>query len=263
MQTRRTAVAVVAVAAIIGLAGCGPKSSSTASGGAAAEATSAAPAAPPSPVTPESEFQSAVTQLGDQPVKLDMSLVGGITMSGGIDAAARKANFTTDMGQLGRMDIRQVGADMYVKASGQLGSIVGGQTGKWMHIDTTKVPENSPLNVKNNDPKSTAKMLAASTEVSKTGEHKFAGKVDLTKSPTFNSSAAKGLAGKMSAVPFTAEVNDQGQLTELVFDLQSVASGAGSMTTKYSDYGKPVDVTAPPASDVIEMPEKFRKAMGA
>jgi hypothetical protein len=262
MKTRRLAIAGAAVAAIIGLAGCGSKADSTAgttpAGGASAAATTA-------PAAPASEFEAAVLKIRDTPVKMKMSMVGGIGLSGAMDAKNRKADVTTDMGPAGSMAIRQVGTDLYVKASGQIATAIGGKAGKWMHIDTAKVPASSPLNPANNDPALTAKMLAQSSDVKKTGDHAFAGTADLTQSPNFKSGAAQasGVAAKLKAVPFTAETDSQDRLSKLVFDMESIAPGAGKMSTEYSDFGAPVDVQAPAASQVIAMPEAFRKAMGA
>nr|WP_296064666.1 hypothetical protein [uncultured Actinoplanes sp.] len=260
MKTRRVAMASVALAAIIGLTGCGPKSESSA-GRAPAAGSSASALAQPS-----SEFEAAVARIGDTPVKVTMTMLGGMGMTGAVDAKAHRAELTTAMGTTGSMVVRQVGTDLYVKASGQLASLAGGPSGTWMHIDTSKVGAASPLNLANSDPKTTAKMLTGSTDVQKTGDHTFAGKVDFTKSPTFRSAGAaadtSGLTGKLKAVPFTARTDDQGRLVNLTFDLESLAPGVGKMTTEYSDFGTPVDVQAPPSSQVVPMPEKFRRAMG-
>ena len=254
-------MASVALAATIGLSGCGPKSESSSAGAPAGASSASAPAAP------SSEFEAAVAEIGETPVKLKMTMLGGMGMSGAVDGKAHKAELTTEMGTTGSMVVRQVGNDLYVKASGQLASLVGGSAGKWMHIDSSKVGASSPLNLANTDPKATARMLTGSTDVQKTGEHSFAGKVDFTKSPTFKSAGAaadtSGLTEKLKAVPFTAQTDDQGRLVNLTFDLESLAPGVGKMTTEYSDFGTPVDVQAPPPAQVVPMPEKFRKAMGA
>jgi hypothetical protein len=262
MKVRRLVIVGAAATVMLGLAGCDPKSSSTdhpaAAGGGTAATTETTAAA-----NPQEEFAAAAAKLGDQPVKVKMTTVGGGGITGAIDAQGHKAQMTTNMASAGSMDVRQVGNDLYVKASGALASAIGGPAGKWMHIDVSKVPGKSALNVANNDPKATAKMLASSTDVTKTGAHSFSGKVDMTKSPTFNAATPAGVSAGLKAIPFTAETDDQGRLTKLVFDLTPVTPSAGKMTTEYSDFGAPVDVEKPPASQVIEMPSKFRKMMGA
>ncbi|MCU7726319.1 hypothetical protein ODJ79_21530 [Actinoplanes sp. KI2] len=262
MKVRQLAVVGAAATVMMGLAGCDPKSSSAdhpaAAGGGPAATTATTAAA-----NPRDEFAAAAAKVGDQPVKLKMTTVGGGAITGAIDAQNHKAEMTTAMGSAGSMEIREDGTDLYVKASGALASAIGGPSGKWMHIDMSKVPSKSALNMANNDPKATAKVLADSSDVTKTGAHSFSGKVDMTKSPAFNSTAAAGLGSAFKAVPFTAETDDQGRIVKLVFDLGSVVPSAGKMTTEYSDFGTSVDVQKPPASQVIEMPAKFRKLMGA
>jgi hypothetical protein len=259
MRIRRLAVAGIAIVALTGLSACGPKNDSPDTAASAAAATTTAPAAPKDP---SAELAAAAVALAENPAKIKMEMMGGITMTGAVDAKNMKGELTADMGQAGTMITRQVGVDTYVKTDGQLASAIGGQPGKWMHIDTSKLPAQSALNVKNQDPAAMARVLTSSTEVTKTGDHAFSGKLDLTKSPTINQQAVQTLGAKLKAVPFTAETDEQGRLVELVMDMESVAPGAGKMTAAYSDFGTPVNVAAPPAADVVEMPAKFLKAMG-
>ena len=257
MKNRRWAIAGAAISAIIVLSGCnsGGDSPSGSSAGSATTVTTA-------PANPESEFEAAIAKTVESSVKLKMTMLGGIEMTGAADAKARKSEINSDLGPAGSMNVRQVGDDLYVQGKGQLSSATGVASGKWMHLDIGDVPANSPLKTAG-DPKQTAQMLAASSDVTKTGEHAFAGKLDLTKSPSFNSSAGTApLADKLKAVPFTAETDDQDRITNLTIDIESVAPGAGKMTVEYSDFGAPVDVQAPPSSQVVPMPEQFRKAMG-
>jgi hypothetical protein len=262
MKTARLAVTSLAVATLIGLSGCGPKSESTAGGGTPATTTTTTTATV-APAEPAAELVAAASKLADTPAKVRMTALGGVEMKGALDAKNRKSELTMTMGAGGGMVMRQVGTDLYVKANGSIGSVIGATEGKWMHIDTTKVSESSTLNLKNNDPQAAAKMLAASTKVEKTGEHTFKGTLDMTKAQTANADALKSLGSKATAVPFTAQTDAEGRLTELSIDMNSIASGAGEMTMAYSDFGTPVSVEAPPASEVVEMPAKFRKSMGA
>ncbi len=256
MTIRRMAVAGAAMA-LIALSGCGDSSGGSPSGGPAATTTSTAPA------TPAAELEEAAGKLGDIPVKIDLTAIGGITIGGAFDAKNQLADMTTDLGSLGTMNMRQVGNDLYVKVTGTLASSLGDEKKKWMHVDVAKVSEDSALNIKNNDPKATAKILTSAADVKKTGDTSFAGTADLTKSPTFDADTAKSLGDKMTAVPFTAKTDAEGRLIELTFDLAAIAPGGGEMTTKYSELGVPVKVTAPPVAQVVEMPADFAKAMGA
>ncbi|MGK5679019.1 hypothetical protein [Actinoplanes sp. URMC 104] len=264
MRTRRLALAGAAIA-VIALAGCGDKDAGAGSGsGSAAGGASAPVATTTAPATPAAELEEAAGKLGDTPVKVTLSSAVGMTVSGSFDAKAQKGDVSMDLGPAGGMSMRQVGTDLYVKVTGSMASSLDGSAAKkWMHVDLSKVPEKSSLNIKNNDPRQTAKLLTSASAVKKTGEHSFTGTADMTKSPTFDAGTAGALAGKMSAVPFTAETDAQGRLVELVFDLEKVAPGGGQMTTKYSNFGVPVKAEAPPAAQVVEMPAAFAKAMGA
>jgi hypothetical protein len=46
-------------------------------------------------------------------------------------------------------------------------------------------------------------------------------------------------------------------------DVNSIAPGAGKMTTTYSDFGTAVSVKATAAKDVVEMPQELVGAVGA
>jgi hypothetical protein len=249
---------------ITAVAGCGPQSGSAGKPAEGSTATATTTAATTAAASPQGEFAADAAKLGDQPVKLKVTAAGGVAVTGAIDAQAHRAEMTSDLASSGSMDVREIGDDLYVKASGSLASVMGGSSGKWMHADTSKVPSSSALSMASNDPKGTAKMLAAGTDVTKTGPHSFSGKVDMTKSPAISSSAAAtGIGAKLKAVPFTAETDGQGRITTIVFDLASISPSAGKMTTEYSDFGTPVDVQKPPASQTVEMPPSFLKMMGA
>ena len=261
MRIRRLAIATVAVAAIASTGACGggdDKSGTTS--GAPAATTAAATTAP---ADPKAELAAAYAKFAQTTVKFKTTAAGGVAIDGSIDGRTKAADMKTDMGASGSMATRQVGTDLYVKAEGQMGSAIGGAKDKWMHIDIATVPDSSPISVKNSDPSNTAKMLNYTTAVTKTGEHAFQGQLDMTKSSTANSAQLKALGAKATKVPFTAQTDDQGRLTEFTIDLATIAPGAGKMTATYYDYGAPVDVKAPAAGEVVEMPAKFRKAMGA
>jgi hypothetical protein len=258
MRMRRLAIAAVAVVALTGVSACGSETDSTGSTGGG---TTAAPATT-APTAPADELKTAAAQLTTTTAKLKIVMSGGVAMSGVVDAAGKKTELTSDLGQSGTMVVRQLGNDMYVKAGGSLAALVGSKSGKWMHVDISKVSENSALNAKNQDPFAMAKMIDSSGKVTKTGETSYSGTIDLTKSPTFKAPTANAIGEKMKVVPFTAQTDGKGHLSELVIDMNAVVAGSGKMTASYSDFGAPVTVAAPPAADVIPMPAKFLKSMG-
>jgi hypothetical protein len=262
MSIQRRALAGLALAAVLTAGGCGgdddTKTSGT-PGGSAAPVTTATTA----PAEPTDELTAAYAKFSDTPVKFELAAVGGIAGTGSIDAKARTSEMSSDLGAAGSMVTRQVGNDLYVRTKGQVGTAIGGTDGKWMHIDVSKVPDSSPISLKNTDPANTAKLITTATDVTKTGDHAFKGTVDMTKAATANAAALKAMGSKAKAVPFTAETDDEGRLTKLTMNLESIATGAGTMTATYSDWGVPVKVATPAAAETVEMPAKFRKAMGA
>lgn len=259
MRIRRLAVAAVAVAALAGFTGCASGSKSPATD--AGKSPAAAPASS-APADAGAELAAAGDKFAGTSVRLDVTATSGIKITGAVDADRQKIQSTTNS-PLGTLTHRQVGNDLYVQAKGQIGSSIGATPGKWMHIDLAEVPASSALHPVNNDPSKAMRMLTTNSGVTKTGEHTFAGKLDLTQSSFVNPAALKSLGVNATAVPFTAETDAEGRLVELVLDLEAIGAGAGKMTAKYSDYGVPVTVTAPPAAQVVEMPAKARKAMGA
>ena len=261
MRIRRLAIATVAVGAILGAGGCGDSGNGSGTTAGAPAATTAA--ATTTPADPKAELAATYAKFAETTVKFKTTAAGGVAIDGAIDGRTKAADMKTAVGASGSMATRQVGTDLYVKADGQMGSAIGAAAGKWMHIDMSTVPDSSPISVKNSDPANTAKMLSYTDGVTKTGDRAFKGTLDMTKSPTANSAQLKALGTKATKVPFTAATDEQGRLTEFTIDLETIAPGAGKMTATYYDYGAPVDVKAPAASEVVEMPAKFRKAMGA
>jgi hypothetical protein len=258
MQINRPAIAAAGLAAIIGLGGCAQQSddATTGAGSTGAATTTTAPA------EPSAELGTAATKLAGTTARIKLT-TEGVTASGISDTPHHKMQLSMDMGSSGTMEMRQVGNDLYVELDKSLAGAMGTGAGKWMHIDISKVSKNSALNPENNDPSNAGKLLAASTQVEKTGDHQFKGTIDLTKSPTANAAQLKVLGDKAKAVPFTAATDDQGRLTKLTVDMKAIAPTAGELTTEYSDFGVAVSVEAPAASSIVEMPDVFRKAMGA
>ena len=256
MRIRRLAIAGVALAAAIGLSGCGtdkdaPSGAGTATGPAAEQAAQ--------PADPATELAAAATKLGEDSVKVRTSMAAGLNAEGAVDKAGDKMDMTMTLGEGDKgmkVAMRKVGADIYMKFDGALGSMLGARTGKWMHIDAAKVPAGSAFSMENNDPKSAAKLIAAASQVRKTGDRSYQGVLDMTKGPNANADLQK-LGAKAQAVPFTAEADDQGRLVKLVIDVAAIAPTAGKMTTEYYDFGSPVSVQAPPSSQVVEMPKEM------
>ncbi|HEX7744324.1 MAG TPA: hypothetical protein VF462_03535 [Micromonosporaceae bacterium] len=253
MNTRRlTTTGVALVAALsLGLTGCNDGST----GGTAGPAASASSAAPK--LEPREELSAAARKLSESTAKIDFGMTG-FTGNGVVDPATKKLQMAMNVGvgnQAMKMDIRAVDQDFYLRLEG-----VPNLSGKWLHIDSSKLPAGSQLQrMRAGDPLGANNLMAGVTEVQRTGEGSLKGTLDLTKSPTADKDAMKMLGDKAKSVPFTAEIDEQGRLTELVIDMESVHAGLGQMKTTYSDFGVPVTVETPAASEVQEAPAELVK----
>jgi hypothetical protein len=255
MRNRRLAIAGFALVTAIGLAGCGPSQHKT--------ATSAPAGAPAAEVAkqadPAAELAAAAAKLGEQSMKVRMEMAGGVSVSGVADPKAQTADMSMSTGTgSGGTDIKmlRVGNDMWMKFSGSLGTLAG--NGKWMHLDIKEM-----VNGAYGDPAATAKMINATANVQRTGDHAFKGTLDLTKAQTVSKAAVKAMGDKANAVPFTARTDETGRLVELTVDMGGIAPGAGTMKSTYSDFGTPVSVKAPPAAQVEELPSQLKGILNA
>lgn len=261
MRIRRLAVAGVALAAVIGLTGCGPTARKPVVAGAS-PSTQASP-----PPDPAAELAAAANTLADDSLRMRTRMTTGLNADGQVSKGADQMSMTMSITAPGAKEttvsLRKVGTDLYMKFAGPIGAALGANKDKWLHVDVTKVPPGSPFSVESNDPRSAAKLIAASSQVQKTDQNSFKGVLDMTKSATANQDSLRALGAKATAVPFTARKDAAGHLVELVVDVEAIAAGAGQMTTTYSDFGVAVTVESPPASQVAEMPKEMLGLLGA
>lgn len=251
MRNRRLAIAGLAVVATLGLTACGPTDAPAGGPGpAVAETTKAA--------DPAAELAAAATRLSEESLKVKLES-SGLTAEGKANADGSQMDMKMVLGTGGSdttMTMRKVGDDLYIKMSGALGKALGAG-GKWMHVDGSTLPEGHPFAMSGSNPKDASKMIAASTDVTKTGPDAYAGVLDMTKTPNVDEKSLSALGDKAKAVPFTAKTDAEGRLVELVIDAGAMMAGAGKMTTTYYDFGTEVSVQAPPAEDVTAMPKEM------
>lgn len=245
MKIRRLATTGVALAAVLGLGttGCG-----TTTG--APTGTWAAPASS-APADALAELTAAAHQLNKQSSRMVMTspVMKG---SGVLDPVARKMDVTLEMGSDNKVRMVSLGDDSYLKMG-------GGDA--WLHLDSRKAAEGSQLKaLSSGDPGGVNELLKHVVEVKRSGEGGFVGKLDYGRAG--NDEAVAALGDKAKAVPFTATMDGEGRLTELVVDMDAIAPGLGKMTTTYSDFGTTVTVKKPPASLVEEAPAEVLKAFG-
>ncbi|MFI6076482.1 hypothetical protein ACIA5C_33560 [Actinoplanes sp. NPDC051343] len=253
----------VGVAAVLALAACKPDSAPAPATSASAPSAGppASPSAQPSvqvPADPGKALLAAAGRLGAQPFKLKFSALGQ-EATGSIDLSARTSEIDTLLQNGATISVRQLGTDQYVQVTGDSADALHATPGKWMHADTKGLPATNPLSPDHNQAASAAKLLKDASAVRRTADGTYSGKADLSHGAA---QLPSSLTGKLKAVPFTARLDPQGRLTSLIFDMNSVLSGAGELNTAYYDYGVPVSVARPAATETVPMPDAFKKAIG-
>jgi predicted small lipoprotein YifL len=249
LKTRLFAAGIgVVAAATLALAGCGDKTPDA----------SPPPSSSVAQVPAKEALANALKKLDQQSSKVEQTMDGMFSMksTGATDPVANKVDMSMEMSLSGtqfKVAIRSLGNDVWVKMIG-----IQGLSDKWMHVAADKVKKGSTL-----DPEkfSSSRLSEALVDVQRDGANGFKGTIDLTKSSTISEEALKQLGDKAKAVPFTATVDDQGRISQLTLDMNSLMQGMGMVKTTYSGYGEPVNVTAPPASEVVEMPAQLIDSM--
>ncbi len=257
LGARSARLGVVVVAALaVGAAGCTATDSNRPP--PAATAASSAPAQE----APREALQAAARKLGEDTVKVRMSMGTAMDASGMMDPRNRKVRMAMEVGGTERvkMQIIGIGTDAYLKFEGKAAQAVGS---KWLHIDASKLPPGSGLDMMpNGDPAGVNNMVQGLVDVERDGARGFKGTLDLTKSPTIDKNTVKALGPKATAMPFTAQADEQGRLTAMEIDMKSLDPSAGTILVRYSDFGTPVDVEKPAADQVTEAPPALINSLG-
>lgn len=255
MRTRRLAIAGLGLVAAlaVGVAGC----DSVAGGDSASGDGTNTSVEQKKPIDALNE---AGQKLNSETFKLEMVMPGGMEADGVVDAPNKKASMTMAVSFGGsnlKTEVIMLSKDFYVKVSG-----VPGAPNQWMHLDASKANADSPLGMINmNDPSGYQAWSGALVSVEYDGERAFKGTIDLTKSPTADEATLETLGDKAKEVPFTAKVDGEGRLVELVIDLSAIEPSLKAVKTRYFDFGTQVDVEAPPASETIEAPAELLDAL--
>jgi hypothetical protein len=242
----------VFAALAIGLAGCG---TTTAPG--VTPTPSAGSGEPSAPSAATAELTAAAQKLNDDTVKVTLES-SAVRSTGDLDPKADKATMSMKIGANSSVDLRTIGDDAWLQATG----VPGVEPGKWLHIDGARLAGTSFDTLPDGDAAGAGKFVERMADVNKSGDGSYQGTIDLTK-VAGSGVSVDVLGGKGNSVPFTAAVDDQGRLSKLTIDLSSIDPQLGTMTTTYSDFGAPVTVAQPPAAQVVEAPDSLLQALGA
>ncbi|WP_320065860.1 hypothetical protein [Micromonospora sp. RTGN7] len=261
MNLRRWSAGVLAAALFVpGLTAC-----NNAAEPSAGDASAAAPAVP---ADPKEALLASTKEISKG--NFTFTMTGGELSGGGtVHLPSKSAEMKMTGGDAATesfsMDMHLIYLDTesWVKMdfTGPMADAIPGAKkfkGKYQHLDRSKIKDAEELqfDFTDVDPAGGEALIKAVTDVKKTGEGAYAGTLDVTKATgaeMFDDELVKNLAGKASALPFTAKVDAQGRLSEFAVDVPAAGDAkAQKLTVTYSDYGTAAAVQKPPASQVVE-----------
>ncbi|GAB7047705.1 hypothetical protein [Catenuloplanes indicus] len=147
---------------------------------------------------------------------------------------------------------------------------IPGVDARWMRIDPARIPPGQEVSFApgRNDAGGADRVLAAITDASRLPDGRYRGTLDLAQVGTgtglsFSTSDISGLGDAARAVPFLATLDERGRLTHLQIDLPAITAGKAPMVeTRYSAFGEPFTVQAPPADEVVTPPDSVYQHFG-
>ncbi|MEU2167170.1 hypothetical protein ACH47V_07280 [Micromonospora chersina] len=274
MKIRRFSATAFAAALLIpGLAAC----NDTGTAGAGASATPAASGSVAPSGTPASDAKQALLDstnaIRDGNFRFTMSGAGS-TAEGQVHEPSQSAEMRMTIGDpssdlMMKLDLIHAKPDSWVKLElgGKAAASVPGlknlNLGKYQHLDQTRIKGNRALGFDFDkvDPAGSAVLTQGVTDVRKTGDGAYAGTVDVSKAAEAGSldpAVITALGAQAQSVPFTAKVDTQGRLSELVLQIPAAGqSAAQDLKITYSDYGNAAAAQKPPADQVVEAPAEF------
>jgi hypothetical protein len=253
---RRMIAAAAVCAAGLALVGCtGPTPAPTGT-------PSAAPSsARPSPTADRAETRAAGAALSSAVRKLratSFAFDGGsgiARVTGAYDPGRHTGRFDGSFG-IGAGEALVIGPTLYVRG-------VAEDPDLWLRIDTRRLAPGNVL-AQATDPTVPTGYLDAVSAARRTGPGQYAGTIDvarLAKAAGSDRNARELLAllgTDPSAASFEATVDGAGRLATLAVTVTRRGSTAATtVTTRYHDFGTPVEVAAPPADSVRDAPQQL------
>lgn len=179
---------------------------------------------------------------------------------------------------MGGMEQLLVGRTMYMKMP-MLAELPGASAKPWIKISLEEAGRAAGLNIEQMlqqsqqmDPVANMKKLTASKDVREVGKENvngvetthYSGTYKLADAiaelPADQQEAARAAIAQtgMESMKFDVWVDGQQLPQKMAMSTPSSAAGAMNMTMTYRDYGKPVQIAAPPASQVTDMAEMMQ-----
>ncbi|WP_406037953.1 hypothetical protein OG799_24375 [Micromonospora sp. NBC_00898] len=275
MIRRFSAAAFAAALLTPGLAAC--NSTGTGEAGASASPTVSGSIAP-SDATPgagdaKQALLNSTNEIRNGNFRFTMSGAGS-TAEGQVHEPSQSAEMRVTIGDpssdlMMKLDLIHFKPDSWVKVElgGKSASSIPGvqklNLGKYQHLDQNRIKGNRALGFDFDkvDPAGSAVLTQGITEVRQTGEGMYAGTLDVSKAAEAGSvdpAVITALGAQAKSVPFTAKLDPQGRLSEMVVQVPAAGqSAAQDIKITYADYGNAAAAQKPPADQVVEAPPEF------
>ncbi|MGC5287177.1 hypothetical protein [Micromonospora sp. DT231] len=277
MTVRRLGAGLVAAALITpALAACGDGTTGTAGSTATPTVTASATAsASGAPVAGDAKQALLDSTKEISSGNFRFTLAGaGSTAEGQVHQPSQSAEMKIAVGGPSsdlamKLDVIHFKPDSWVKleltgsTANSLPTIKQLNLGKYQHLDQARIKGNRSLGFDFDkvDPAGSAVLTQGITEVRSTGTGAYAGTIDVTKAAeagSLNAATIAALGTQAKTVPFTAKVDPQGRLSELVLQLPAAGqTAAQEIKMTYSDYGAATAAQKPPAAQVVEAPAEL------
>jgi len=201
------------------------------------------------------------------------------------------ANMSMGGKSMGGMQQILVGKTMYMKMPmlQQLSQMGGNKTQMkpWIKISLAEIGQKAGLNLdqlmeqsRQMDPVQNTKMLTSSKDVKEVGKETVDGvqtthyrgtykmadaiaKLTPEQRQAYEKLMAKSGGAGSQAMPFDLWVDGQQLPKKMTMNMAMTATEKMNMTMTYRDYGKPVNITAPPADQVTDFSELMKNIPGA
>ncbi|NYF56920.1 hypothetical protein [Micromonospora purpureochromogenes] len=276
MTIRRFSAAVFAATLLTpGLAAC--NSTGTGEAGASASPTVSGSASPGASGAVNGDAKQALlnstNEIRNGNFRFTMSGAGS-SAEGQVHEPSQSAEMRVLIGDASsdlsmKLDLIHAKPDSWVKLElgGKSASSIPGvqklNLGKYQHLDQARIKGNKALGFDFDkiDPAGSEVLTQGITEVRQTGEGTYAGTLDVSKAAEAGSvdqSVITALGPQAKSVPFTAKLDPQGRLSEMVVQIPAAGQNAAQdIKVTYSDYGNAAAAQKPPADQVVEAPKEF------